>query len=110
PLCNGQWFPLLNSPAGVQYIHRILAGFVFLWTVYLFIQIAKKLWRDKAMKRSAILSLILVTCQVIVGALVVLTKLNLIFLLLHAFFISCFFGTLCYMFMISLRISKDLTE
>ncbi|MER2237040.1 MAG: heme A synthase, partial [Psychrobacillus sp.] len=50
-----------------------------------------------------IISLILVSCQVVTGMVVVLTKLNLYIALLHSLFISLLFGLLCYLILLLSR-------
>lgn len=106
PLCNGQWIPPIATPGGVQFIHRIAAGVVFLWVVYLLVK-AWKAHRKQSLLFGAVLTaFILVAAQVASGAMVVMSGLSLAFLLFHAFFITCLFGVLCYLFMITSRVDK----
>lgn len=79
PLCRGEWIPQLATPAGVQFIHRVLAGIVFLWTLYLFIKILKSHRAEKPVIYSISLALILVALQVGAGASLVISQLNLSF-------------------------------
>jgi len=106
PLCNGQWIPPLATPAGVQFIHRIAAAVVFLWLLFLLIKVWRHYRSESLVFGSVLAAFLLVIAQVAAGALVVQTSLNLAFLLLHAFFITCLFGVLCYLFMIASRVKK----
>ncbi|HET7657389.1 MAG TPA: heme A synthase [Bacillales bacterium] len=103
PLCNGEWLPPLPTPAGVQFIHRVAASLVFFWLLYLLIQAASHHRKEKLFFNSITFAFLLVSLQILAGASVVLSGLDLPFLLMHAFFITCFFGVLCYLFMIALR-------
>ncbi|HEX6923735.1 MAG TPA: COX15/CtaA family protein, partial [Bacillales bacterium] len=103
PLCNGQWIPPLATPGGVQFIHRIAAAVVFLWILYLFLKAWRTYRNETLLSGGVLIAFLLVTTQVASGAMVVMTGLSLAFLLLHAFFITCLFGVLCYLFMIASR-------
>lgn len=106
PLCNGQWIPPLLTPGGVQFIHRVAAGIVFLWLLYITIEAFRK-YRDESLLFGSVgIAFLLVCAQVAAGASVVVSGLDLIFLLFHAFFITCFFGILCYLLMIALRVKS----
>ncbi|HZG71524.1 MAG TPA: hypothetical protein VEY51_08290, partial [Chondromyces sp.] len=50
-----------------------------------------------------IIAFVLVFLQVLAGALVVMTKLNIYIALAHALFISCLFGLLCYFILLISR-------
>lgn len=104
PLCNGKWIPSLPTPAGVQFIHRVAAGLVFLWILSLFIQVFRHHRKERVFFLSTGLALLLVFFQAAAGASVVVSGLDLSFLLMHAFFITCLFGVLCYLCMIALRV------
>src|SRR5699024_7341117 len=49
---------------------------------------------------------ILITMQVLFGALIIFTGLNLWIAILHAFFITCYFGNLSYFILLSSRSAK----
>lgn len=104
PLCNGELIPDIATPGGVQFIHRLAASVVFLWTLFLFVRVFRGYREERAVRGAILIAFILVAAQVTTGAYVVLTGMNLVFLLLHAFFITCFFGILCYLFMIASRV------
>jgi cytochrome c oxidase assembly protein subunit 15 len=103
PLCNGEFIPPLATPEGIQFIHRALAGLIFLWLFYLFIVVVLRYSNEPAIYYSVIISFLLVTAQVVSGAFVVWTELALNITLLHGLFITLMFGTLCYLWMIVSR-------
>ncbi|MEH7393625.1 COX15/CtaA family protein, partial [Bacillus sp. JJ1474] len=78
PLCINNSFSLpTNMYEWVQMGHRAAAGIIFLWIAYI-TYIAVKHYKDqKVVYWGWIISFILVSLQVIAGALVVLSKLNL---------------------------------
>lgn len=106
PLCNGNWIPPLPTPAGVQFIHRIAAALVFFWLMFLLIRAIRIHRKEKLLLSSIAIAFLLVTMQVAAGASVVISGLDLGFLLMHALFITCLFGVLCYLYMIALRVKS----
>lgn len=95
-----------NFEQWVQMGHRLAAGILFIWTILFFIKIAKHYRNNQVMYIGWLISLILMTAQVVFGALVIFTKLNLGVALLHALFITCFFGMLSYFMLLSSRSAK----
>ncbi|MDX8044896.1 heme A synthase [Gracilibacillus sp. S3-1-1] len=93
----GQW---------VQMGHRLLAGIAFFWTLYLLFHIRKHYRYSRVMYQGWGIATLFVTIQVILGALIIFTKLNLFIALLHALFITLFFGLLCYYLLLSYRSRK----
>src|SRR5699024_288807 len=89
PLCNGQWIPEIASPAGVHFIHRVAAAVVFIWVLFLMVKVLRGFREEKAVRLAIFIALLIVSAQVVTGASVVFTVMNLTFLLLHAFFITC---------------------
>lgn len=94
PLCNGEIIPELYSRAGIQFIHRAMAGILFIWTLLTFITAWVKYHHLKALFNSLLIGIVLLLCQIVTGALVVLTKLGLFYLLAHSFFVTCLFGVI----------------
>nr|WP_290443379.1 COX15/CtaA family protein [Sporolactobacillus kofuensis] len=95
PLCNGHIFPEpLISKAGVQYLHRVLALVLLLWLVWTLIVVYKRYQSQAQLFTVVFFALIFVLLQAVSGAFIILTKMNLLFLLLHAFFVTGFFGLL----------------
>ncbi|MFC4404700.1 COX15/CtaA family protein [Gracilibacillus xinjiangensis] len=93
----GQW---------VQMGHRLLAGIAFIWTWILYLVINKHYPNVKVMKQGWFIQTVLISIQVILGALIIFTKVNLIIALLHALIITLFFGLLCYFLLLSYRSVK----
>ncbi|WP_163536687.1 heme A synthase [Gracilibacillus sp. YIM 98692] len=90
----GQW---------VQMGHRFLAGFAFIWTWILFFLIKRDYKHSQVMYKGWSIATILITLQVMMGAFVIITVGNLGIALLHALFISLYFGLLCYFLLLSYR-------
>ncbi|QGH34393.1 heme A synthase [Gracilibacillus salitolerans] len=93
----GQW---------VQMGHRLLAGIAFIWTWVLFFKIRHHYRDSRIMYYGWGIATSLITIQVILGGLVIFTKANLMIALLHALFITLFFGLLCYYLLLSYRSIK----
>lgn len=108
PLCNNNASLLpTNLNEWVQMGHRLFAGFIFIWIGYIAFLAIKNYKHQKVIFWGWIISFILVSLQVIAGALIIFTKLNLYIALAHAFFISCLFGVLCYFLLLTSRSKKN---
>jgi cytochrome c oxidase assembly protein subunit 15 len=95
PLCNGHLFPEpLISKAGVQYLHRVLALILLLWLIGTLIVSFRRYHDQPQLYNILILSLIFVSLQAVSGVFIIVTKMNLLFLLLHALFVTGYFGLL----------------
>lgn len=90
----------------VQMGHRLFAGLLFIWTIVLFIKIAKNYRNSKVMYYGWMITLGLITLQVLSGALIIVTMLNLFVALMHALIVSCYFGMLSYFLLLSNRSYK----
>src|SRR5690625_4849002 len=90
----------------VQMGHRLAAGILFIWTVLLFIKVGKHYRHIPVMYWGWIITLGLITFQVIFGALIIFTLLNLGVALLHALFITGYFGMLSYFILLANRSAK----
>ncbi|PTX50866.1 cytochrome c oxidase assembly protein subunit 15 [Melghirimyces profundicolus] len=97
PLCGGQWIPDLTTQAGIQLMHRLFAGLLFLFTVWLYWAVKKNHPQRKDLVRGAGWSFTLTALQVLTGGAIVLTKLELIIALAHTTLISAFFAAICYL-------------
>lgn len=108
PFCvNAAPFTLDNNLGQwVQMGHRLLAGLAFIWTWILFFKIRKDYPSKKVMIKGWSIQTFFITIQVILGALIIFTKLNLIIALLHALVITLYFGLLCYFLLLSYRSIK----
>jgi cytochrome c oxidase assembly protein subunit 15 len=103
PLCNGGLLLPDNGPAAVQYVHRLAAGLLFIWILATMFQVYKHYRTEIVLYRSFVVLFILVLCQVLTGALIIVTQLNLFIALFHGLFISLMFAVLSYLVMITLR-------
>jgi cytochrome c oxidase assembly protein subunit 15 len=91
----------------VQMGHRTAAGLIFVWIAYITVIAVRHYKSQKVIYWSWIASFILVSLQVIAGALVIFSRLNLYIALAHAFFISCLFGVLSYLILLVSRNRKN---
>ncbi|WP_071459317.1 COX15/CtaA family protein [Bacillus massilinigeriensis] len=108
PLCvNTQPGLPGNMHEWVQMGHRAAAGLIFIWIAYASAIAAKHYLHQKVLFWNWMVTLLLVTLQVIAGALVIYSRLNLYVALGHAFFISCMFGVLSYMLLLVSRSKKN---
>lgn len=99
PLCGSTVLPGLASLAGIQVLHRSLAGLLWLLTVALLVLIVRRYRQRRDVLTGAWWALILITLQAISGAFNVLTAGQLIAALVHTTLIVLFFSTLCYLCM-----------
>ncbi|MRX71691.1 heme A synthase [Bacillus lacus] len=87
----------------IQMGHRFAAGLIFVWIAYAAYRAVKYHKHQKIVYYGWIIGFILICLQVISGALVVLTGLNLFISLAHALIISCLFGLLSYFILLITR-------
>jgi heme a synthase len=108
PLCtnDGSLLPT-NIYEWVQMGHRAAAGFIFIWIAYVTYLAVKHYKHEKVLYRGWIISFSLVSLQVIAGALIIFTRLNLYIALAHAFFISVLFGVFSYFILLVSRSKKN---
>jgi cytochrome c oxidase assembly protein subunit 15 len=96
-----------NMYEWVQMGHRTAAGLIFIWITYI-LYLAVRYYKDqKVIYWGWIISFILVSLQVIAGAFIIFTSLNLYIALLHAFFITCLFGVLSYFLLLYSRSKRN---
>ena len=108
PLCfnNGPFLPN-NMYQWIQMGHRAAAGLIFIWILYIFIQTWRHHRNVKVLFWGWTISFILVSLQVIAGAFIIFTRLNLYVALLHALLISCLFGVFSYFILLVTRSKKN---
>ncbi|QHE52059.1 heme A synthase [Pontibacillus sp. HMF3514] len=109
PFCNNEYplkFGYFNFLQWVQMGHRLAAGLIFVWVIIQFVIIRKSYSHSKIMSGGWSIALLLITIQVILGAMIVFTSLNLFVALLHALVIACFFSLLCYYVLLSSRSAR----
>lgn len=87
----------------VQMGHRAAAGLIFIWITYIFYLAVRHYKDQKVLYYGWMISFILVSLQVIAGAFIIFSRLNLYIALLHAFFITCLFGVLSYFLLLYSR-------
>lgn len=110
PFCHNDAplsFGLYNFHQWVQMGHRLLAAILFIWTLVFAIKLMRKYKGNRVMYWGWLSTLVLITSQVIFGALIIFTELNLWVALLHAFFITIYFGNLSYFILLSSRSAKQ---
>jgi heme a synthase len=90
----------------VQMGHRTAAGLIFIWIGYVTYLAVRKYRQQKVIYWGWITAFTLVTLQVLSGALVIFTQLNLFIALMHALFITCLFGVLSYFLFLLSRSRK----
>ncbi|MFC4556982.1 heme A synthase [Virgibacillus kekensis] len=90
----------------IQMGHRLAAGILFIWTLLLFIRIIRNYRSNRVMFWGWITTMILISLQVFLGAMIIFTMLNLGIALLHALIITCYFGMLSYFVLLSSRSAK----
>ena len=76
--------------------HRFAAGLIFIWIAYITFLAIKYYCQQIVLYWGWIIALSLVSLQVVAGAMIIYTRLNLYIALLHALFITCLFGVLSY--------------
>ncbi|RKQ37365.1 COX15/CtaA family protein [Oceanobacillus halophilus] len=109
PFCNNQSalaFSEYNFQQWVQMGHRLAAGVLFIWTIFLFIKMIKNYKSNQVMYWGWIITAILITLQVFFGAMIIFTMLNLGVALMHALVISCYFGMVSYFILLATRSAK----
>src|SRR5699024_1399066 len=117
PFCsNGSPFDFAsyNFFQWVQMSHRLIAGVLFIWTILFFVKIIKNYKGSSIIYWGWMITLGLVSAQVVLGALVGLNgaayglEANVAFFdaLFHALFITCYFGMLSFFILLSSRSAK----
>lgn len=91
----------------IQMGHRLLAGILFIWTILFFIKVYKQYAQSRVMYWGWVVTVILLALQVVFGAFIIFTKLNLWIALMHALFITCYFGMLSYFVLLSYRSQRQ---
>lgn len=111
PLCNNDKFALpANLYEWVQMGHRTAAALIFIWIAFIAWHVVKHYKDQRVLYFGWITAFVIVSLQVIAGMLVVLTKLNLYFALVHSLLISLLFGLLCYMILLLSRSRSKKTQ
>jgi cytochrome c oxidase assembly protein subunit 15 len=107
PMCNSIWEFPSTFYEWIQMGHRAAAGIIFLWVAYAFVLAFKHYRHQRVLYWGWIGAFTLVTLQVIAGAFIIVSRLNLYIALSHALFIVCFFGILSYLMLLVSRNKKN---
>jgi heme a synthase len=91
----------------VQMGHRAAAGLIFIWAGIAAYTAISRYRHQKVIYWGWITAFSLITFQALAGILIIITRLNLIVSLAHVVFISCFFGVLSYLLLITSRSKKN---
>lgn len=106
PFCNNSFplgFSYYNFLQWIQMGHRLAAAFVFVWVLYLLVKIRKNYKQNNVMRKGWTIAFSLIVLQVFLGAMIIVTSLNLFVALMHALIIACFFSLLSYFILLSSR-------
>lgn len=105
PFCSkDQLLPELTGPAAVQFVHRIAAAILFFLILGLLIHVVRTYKNIRPdIFAASIVSMILITVQILSGGYVVLSRLHIYATTLHSAGITLLFGTLCYLCLQSLK-------
>lgn len=109
PFCNNKSpfaFADYDFFQWIQMGHRLAAALLFVWTLLFFIKVYKNYRSNRLMFWGWTITFGLITLQVLFGALIIFTVLNLGIALLHALVITCYFGMLSYFILLSTRSAK----
>lgn len=110
PFCNNSApfaFGDYNFFHWVQMGHRLLAGLLFIWTIVFLFKVLKEYRHNRVMVWGWISTTALILMQVLFGAFIIFSQLNLWVAILHAFFITCYFGNISYFVLLSTRSAKQ---
>jgi heme a synthase len=106
PHCGNDTFFWTSKYSLIHMGHRFAAILLFIWVLYVLVKVLKDKKELKVVKFSFTLSFLFILAQAISGMLIVVTLLNLAIALLHAVFISIFFGIIAYLCLLALRADK----
>jgi heme a synthase len=108
PVCNYNQLGLpTQMHEWVQMGHRAVAGLIFIWIFIAMVRAIKYHKHQSVIYWGWIIAFTLVSLQVLSGAFVVLTRLNLFVALAHALIIACLFGVLSYLLLLTSRSKKN---
>lgn len=108
PFCDNSAVGLPNHfNEWVQMGHRFAAALIFIWIFIIMLHVIRHYKDQRVLYTGWIIAFILVLSQVISGATVIFTQLNLYIALLHSLFISLLFGLLTYMILLVFRSNRN---
>ena len=83
PRCNGEWFPPLDLPAFIEILHRWVAALVSVLVVAAAWIAVRRHWQAPLLWRPAVLALVLLVLQVVLGAITVKLELPAWIVIVH---------------------------
>lgn len=92
-----------NFHQWVQMGHRLLAGILFVWTIILLVNLIKNYRNNRIVIWGWSVATVLISMQVMFGAFIIFSQLNIWIALFHALFITLFFGLQSYFILLSYR-------
>ncbi len=108
PLCvNSSPGLPANKYEWIQMGHRTAAALIFVWIAFITYKAIKEHKHQKIIYYGWITAFTLVCLQVLSGAMIIFTRLNIAITLLHSLLISCLFGLLCYLNLLASRSKKQ---
>jgi heme a synthase len=97
PACGSTYLPNFTSLAGIQVLHRYVAGLLWLLVLCLLVAVVRRYRERHDIVRGSWWAFILISLQALSGMLNVWTEGQLLAALLHTTLISIFFSTLCFL-------------
>ncbi|RYG71831.1 hypothetical protein EU245_12790 [Lentibacillus lipolyticus] len=93
PLCNGKVIPQLSGDTLIEFGHRVIGGVLFFMTVFLFVHI-RKTSRSLQERKAANWMLLLLSIQLVMGAVVVFYHLPSVVITIHLLIAMIFMALL----------------
>lgn len=97
PGCGSTYFPSLTSLAGIQVLHRYIAGLLWLLVLGLLVVIIRSYRQRRDLVQGAWWAFILITLQAVSGIFNVLSAGQMVAALVHTTLIASFFSVLCFL-------------
>jgi cytochrome c oxidase assembly protein subunit 15 len=114
PLCNGELIPEISGATGIVFVHRLGALVLGFLILALFLQARKLYGQGSMMVVGSKWVLITLVLQVLSGAVVTWAISNELFYLfagmVHAVIVTCLFGFLCYLCILTLYDTNERTS
>jgi cytochrome c oxidase assembly protein subunit 15 len=99
PGCGSTYFPSFTSLAGIQLLHRYVAGLLWLLVLCLLVVVLRSYRQRRDLVQGAWWSFGLITLQAVSGVFNVLTGGQMLAALVHTTLIASFFSVLCFLCM-----------
>ncbi|HEX6483775.1 MAG TPA: heme A synthase [Ktedonobacteraceae bacterium] len=99
PGCGSTYFPSFTSLAGIQVLHRYVAGLLWLLVLCLLVVALRSYRKRRDLVQGAWWAFILITLQAVSGVFNILTAGQMLAALVHTTLIASFFSVLCFLCM-----------